>query len=346
MSQFLRHLALASCLMSALFPAFAARPYPNTGNFGVPFSKDEPWYQQCMRVAAQTAPDASTASTASPTCKASDLYYSKRDQAATSPVEWNTVRQCALAHQDSAVLMMLYANGFGVPRNADIAMHYACDLEFIAKAEMDARVGHLSAAPRPGAVFDQCDDITSGYMGAVCAEIQERQAKRVRGARLDRMARGLSDHAKSAFNKLLVAAERYTNAASAETDMRGTGAAGFQLQRLGRLREQFMQAAFDTENGRLPPSSPMQFLQRDSELNATYQALMDAASKQDESPDRIGDSTIRRADIRNTERLWIAYRDAFVAFRAQLSSGSDANAIKTLLTIQRRADLEEIGRYR
>jgi hypothetical protein len=155
MSRFLRRLTLASCLMSAIFPAFAAGPYPNTNNFGVPFTKDEPWYQQCMRVAAQTASDAPTARTMAPKCNASDLYYSKRDQAVTSPAEWRTVRQCALAHDDSAVLMMLYANGFGVPRNADIAMHYACDLEFIAKAEMEARIGHLSAAPRPGVVFDQ-----------------------------------------------------------------------------------------------------------------------------------------------------------------------------------------------
>jgi hypothetical protein len=72
-----------------------------------------------MLVAKLAAPEMSTARAASPHCEAGELYYTKRNQAVPSPAEWNKVRACAIASADNAVLMMLYANGFGVPRDTD-----------------------------------------------------------------------------------------------------------------------------------------------------------------------------------------------------------------------------------
>jgi hypothetical protein len=192
---FFLKLAFAGLGFYATSSSFAAQPYPTTNSFGVPYAKDEAWYQQCMRVEHRSAPAAAIRREA---CDASELYYQKRSQATTTAAEWNKVRECALAHDDHAVLMMLYANGFGVPRDLDIAMHYACSLDFVAKAEMEARIAHL-AKLQPGAVFDQCDDITSGAMGGRCAEIGEAQALRVRQARLDRMARALPASLQPAF---------------------------------------------------------------------------------------------------------------------------------------------------
>lgn len=345
MPGFHRNLAITALLFSALIPALAATPYPNTSHFGVPFSKDEPWYKQCMQAATLTA-GAAPATPSASQCNPSDLYYTKRGQAVTSQAEWNQVRQCAIVHEDDAVLMMLYANGFGVQRDTNIAIHYACSLDFAAKAEMEARIEHLANLPRSGAVFDQCDDITSGYMGSVCAELHEHQDKRVRNGRLDRVARTLAPAARNALARLRAAAERYAAAGSDEVDMQGTAAPAMSVEHEERLREQFMQAVLDVVNNRLPPSSPEEFAQRDRDLNARYQDVINAPSKQDDWPDRIGDSTISHKDVRDTERLWLNYRDAFVAFRAQLASGSDANAIKTLVTGQRSADLAKIALYR
>jgi uncharacterized protein YecT (DUF1311 family) len=69
-------------------------------------------------------------------------------------------------------------------------------------------------------------------------------------------------------------------------------------------------------------------------------------STQEGHPDRIGNSTIERAEVRKAERLWLAYRDAFVAFRASLPAGSDADAIRSLLTAQRVARLRDVESYR
>lgn len=338
-----RFVTVAAMFLSTAPAALAAAPYPNTSTFGVPFSKDEPWYQQCMRVEKLKAPPLPAVSGP---CDASDLYYTKRNQAATSQAEWNKVRACAITRADNSVLMMLYANGFGVQRDTDMAIHYACGLEFIAKSEMEHRIEHLAAAPRRDVPFDQCDDITSGYMGSICVAIRERQDERTRIARLDRVVSALSPASRSAFAKLRTAAERYANEAMGEVDMQGTAAAALSMAHSGRLREEFMQAALDTASGKLPAASAAEYAQRDAELNALYKDVMSAPTAREDWPDNIGESTISHAIIRKTERLWLTYRDAFVAYVATLPSGPDPLAMKALLTSQRIAGLAKVARYR
>jgi uncharacterized protein YecT (DUF1311 family) len=196
-------LAFAALAVCAAVPSMAAPGYPTTQTFGVPFSTDEAWYRQCMRVEHAVAPSAATAQAPGATCDASALYYRKRSQAATSPAEWKTVRECALARGD-----------------------------FAAKAEMELATD-----------------------------------------------------------------------SSADT---------------GQL---------------------------DGALNAVYQKLMSAPSRQKDAPGLIGDSTIDRGEIRKVERPWLAYRDAFTAFRSHLPSGSDRDAITALLLQQRVADLNNITLY-
>jgi uncharacterized protein YecT (DUF1311 family) len=106
-----------------------------------------------------------------------------------------------------------------------------------------------------------------------------------------------------------------------------------------------MQAALDAQADKLAPASPSDVAQRDQELNAVYQKLMSAPSRQTDSPNRIGQSTIDRTEMRKVERLWLAYRDAFVAFETKLRPGASPDAIKSLLTAQRSAELEFIARY-
>ena len=340
---------LAGILLASSAAALAAGPYPHTDNFGVPFSKDEDWYKQCMRVEKLGTPTAPGGRTTPAGGKATELYYIKRNQAVTSPAEWQQVREYAIADGDNAVLMMLYANGYGVERNPDVAIHYACSLDFVAKSEMEHRIAHLAGDPAevrsPGKPFDLCDDITSGVMGAVCADLRASQDRRVREARLDRLAHALPSASRNAFAKLRAAAERYADAGASEVDAHGTAAAEFATRRQARLREEFMQAALDAFKGKLPAVSPEQFAEGDRQLNARYQSLMTTPSAQPDAPDRIGESTIAHKDVREVERLWLAYRDAFAAFGATLGSVPDPTAIKATLTSQRIALLADIARY-
>ncbi|ALK97418.1 hypothetical protein AB595_12590 [Massilia sp. WF1] len=337
-------LLAAGAALAVCQPAPAAGPYPNTSNFGVPFSQDEDWYRQCMRVERLQPPPSAMKAPAG--CKARELYYRKRGQAQTSPAEWELVRACALENHDDAVLMMMYANGDGVAQDSDRAIHHACTLDFVAKAEMEGRIAHLAKGPQPGKRFDLCDDVTSGSMGAVCADLHETQDRRVREARLDRAVRALPAASREAFAILCRAAARYAEAGAEEVDAHGTAAAGFAIQRQARLREEFMQAALDAIGGKLPSASAADATARDGELNQVYREVMAIPSTQPDWPDRIGDSTIGHADVRKTERLWLAYRDAFAAFAASLPSGDERTAVTTLLTVQRVDLLQKIARWR
>lgn len=338
-----RLLALALALAGVPLAAAAAAQYPNTGYFGVKFDVDESWYQQCKRVEKLPMPAAGAAPAG---CNVGDLYYTRLNQAVTSPAEWDQVRACASAQGDHAVLAMLYANGLGVPRSRDLAIQQACQMDHVAKAEMEARIAHLAALPEGGKRFDQCDDITSGYMGGVCAAIREGQKDRVRHGRLDQLAGKLSPAGKAAFAKLRAAAHRYAQAGSGEVDRHGTAASQFAIEREARLDEEFAQAALDTGAGLVLAASPEGYARRDRELNQLYQSIMTARAADSDHPGRIGDSTIERSDVRDAERLWLAYRDAFVAFAATLPGGPDAHAIKTLLTAQRIAILRDVAAYR
>jgi uncharacterized protein YecT (DUF1311 family) len=325
-------------------PGSGGGAFPNTGNFGVPFSQDEDWYKQCMRVE-QLAPPPATLK-APEGCAPTDLYDRKRSQARTSAAEWEQVRACALAKNDNAVLMMLYANGYGVARDTDRAIHHACILDFIAKSEMESRITHLAEGTTQDKPFDLCDDITSGHMGAVCAARREAQDSRVRNLRLDRAAHTLPAASRAAFARLRETAERYASTAGySETDARGTAAAAFASEHQARLREQAMQAMLDTIAGKLPPASGEDFAEWDRQLNEVYAEVMAIPSNQDGHPERIGDSTIEHDAVRKAERLWLAYRDAFVAFRTSLGPGSN-DAIMALLTEQRVGQLRGVAAAR
>lgn len=338
-------LAFAALAAFASASALAAPTYPATESFGVPVSKDEPWYQECMRVEHVSGVEQPAGQAQGPQSDASKLYYQKRSQAVTSQAEWNAVREHALADGDNAVLMMLYANGFGVARNTDIAIHYACSMNFVAKAEMEYRVAHLAKVESSSATFDQCDDITSGMMSSVCADIHETQAQHMREARLDRVARTLPDAARPAFKRLRASAETYANAAWQEVDGHGTGAAGFATERQAKLREQFMQAVLDLVDHKLSAPPPSDTMRLDQELNTLYQKLMSAPSSQADEPNRLGESTVERTKLRQIERLWLAYRDAFLAFAAKLPSGPAPHTVESLLISQRIGELTKVAAY-
>lgn len=330
-------LLLSACGANAVEPV--ARSYPNTEGFGVEYSKSEDWYQQCMRVARLAPPPAARAGS----CKATDLYYLKRDQETTSEAEWRQVRACAQAGGDDAVLMMLYANGYGVARDADRAMYHACRLD-TAKAEMEARISYLgsSAAAHDSHPFDLCDHITSGRMGAVCAGISEGRADRIRQARLEHFAHGLPPRARAPFARLRTAAKAFTQKTADEADMSGTGGAGFALADMGRRDEEFIETLLKAASGALPRASAAHLEQLDRQLNARYRALLGKPSEDKDHPERLGYSTVTRADVRSTERVWLAYRDAWEAFLAAARLPVDLVSVKAMLTRQRIAQLKRI----
>lgn len=312
--------------------------YPNLRSAGVVPDPGAAWYQQCLRVQARRVPAGDLPRAPTPAhgahCNAGERYYDKLHQATTSPAEWEQVRYCALASNDTSVLMMLYANGFGVTRDADLAIQYAC-ASGGALAEMEERVMHLArrTTEQSGERFDQCDDITSGFMGGVCASIADDQAGRIRTAFLARARKTMSAPQQAAFDALLTAANAFAaSRGTVETDMSGTLRAAMAISATAREQEWLREHVAAFEKGQVNLPDLVQFGAADAELNRAYQHVMQAAATDPEHPQRLSWSTVEKPGVRATQRAWLAYRDAWVRFAALRYPAIDPAALKSALT--------------
>ncbi len=101
--------------------------------------------------------------------------------------QWNTPGDWV---EGPGTLTMLYANGYGVPRDYHLAIRFACELDArgVAQAETQARIGRLEAL-RDGKFsqqkpLDLCDDAMSGVMGATASRLRRSLRKSAACAKL------------------------------------------------------------------------------------------------------------------------------------------------------------------
>jgi uncharacterized protein YecT (DUF1311 family) len=335
--------------LAGLLPLLAAAQadYPNTSAMGSMVDRNAAWYRQCLGVQnveppARELPPAG-ALHALRQCGAEDRYYDTRARAGATPSQWEQVRHCAYAESNATVLMMLYANGYGVSRNYDLAVKYACSMP-AAPAEMDGRVAHLNERMlhHEALPFDQCDDITSGLMGGRCAAIQDRLDSRERSARLAALMKAWQPGQQAAAARLQQALEQFASLrADRETDMSGTLRAALAIEAHGVELDLFAHDVQDAEKGKLPRYSEQQYQQLDKKLNQVYQRLMQQPHKDGEAG--FGYSTVTKEGVQVTQRAWLAYRDAWVALGAARYPGVAPYAWKALLTQRRIEQLEEFG---
>jgi len=299
-----------------------------------------PWYQECLRVAKVALPVQAPAPAAS--CKGA-AYYDKIDQADVSAAEWGKVRACAAAANDDDVMVMLYANGLGVPRNLDVATHYACRAGGAAM-EVKYRIEHLQALKtQPSARrYDQCDDATSGYMLGFCAKYAGQRANKTGNAYFDRLRRQLPPPQVAAFDQLLAATDAFAKARGDEMDYQGTIAAARAIKAVSIEKEWLREHVLAFEKGTFNLASPQQLPIADIELNRAYKAVMATPSTDQDKPDAIGDSTVTKADVRAAQRLWLKYRDAWVRFAALRYPAMPADGLSATLTQWRAAQLGKI----
>lgn len=340
---------VALSLLLPLMPLSAAAQadYPNTSAMGSMGDPGAPWYRQCLAVQKAQPPtrDIPPASALHGLrqCGAQDRYYDTRQRAGATPSEWEQVRHCAYAESDATVLMMLYANGYGVSRNHDLALKYACSLP-AAPAEMDGRVAHLNerALHHEARPFDQCDDITSGFMGGQCAQIQDRLDSKARTGKLSAILKTWQPGQQIAAAQLQQALEQFAaRRADQETDMSGTLRAALAIEAHGVELDLFAHDVQDAEKGKLPRYSEQQFQQLDKKLNLVYQRIMQQPAQKDGSAG-LGYGTVTKEGVRITQRAWLAYRDAWVALGAARYPTVAPHAWKALLTQRRIEQLEDV----
>lgn len=284
-------------------------------------------------------PDAATAASLKG-CDSEALYYG-----IGVPADPVRARQCAFVESESddagilsgrTMLMTVYANGRGARRDLDVAIHLACGLE---GAPMEshgrvARLAGLKAQPRPGEDFHFCNDITSGLAMGYCAAHDARIAGARRDAAIARLAGGWTAAQKQAFARLREAHAAYVEAhGSGEVDLSGTARGAMAIEAEEALRDEFLVLLKDLSAGHAPRYDAGGDKAADAKLNAAYRRLMrDTVAVDSPGP-------VTREGIRDAQRAWLRYRDAFLAFAAVKYPLVSRASLAAWLTDQRTAML-------
>lgn len=274
-------------------------------------------------------------------CDPEALYYGMGVPA--DPVK---ARQCAYANRGGkddtsffnahAILMMVYANGKGAPRNLDLAIHLACTFEDAAPAEYEGRINHLLAMKKRGAQaetdFDLCDDITSGYASGFCAAHDQDIQKIRRAAETQRLLAAWTPAQRTAFTALEKARDAYIDArVEGEVDVSGTGRAVFMIDAEEGVAEGFLKLLKRLEAGQ--GAGRLTLAATDRELNAVYGRVQGARDPEW--------GTVTKSGIRETQRAWIRYRDAWLAFARQKYPAVPQDSLAAALTAERTELLKE-----
>jgi uncharacterized protein YecT (DUF1311 family) len=345
-----RAFRIAILAVAFLTPAapFAQTPNPGSTNWGTEKSEltSSPEYAKskaiCRRVGDPRPPEHDQPTPAQTKalkgCSAETLYYGE----GVKP-DYVQARLCAFSEDDGAddnvfggstILMQVYANGLGVPRNLDLATAYACQIEG-APAEIDGRVLHVQAMNTKPGRLDYCDDITSGLAEGYCQSRASGQASVGRDARLAALAARLPPAAKPLYPPMKTAFDAFVDAhGDGEVDLSGTARAAMEIQEEDSVRDQFVKDLARLVSGGWPAAVDAQAA--DAKLNDSYrQALAWAGGKNN-------DSTIKPEDIRKAQRAWLAYRDAFARFAATAAPSIARDAVLARLTKLRTAELDQL----
>jgi uncharacterized protein YecT (DUF1311 family) len=239
----------------------------------------------------------------------------------------------------SAMLTVLYANGEGVERNIPLALRFACEAEG-APAEIEGRLeslGALEVTLRPQAKrFDFCDDITSGFMEGFCAAYGSEMGNQDRENSFRALAADFTAAQRAKFDTARGLEEAYALAhAKDEIDLGGTARAMYQIDAEDTLKDDFLEALRSFEAAKFPAGSAELYRDSDEQLNYAYRRAIDDADKH-----KSDYGAVQPEGVRDAERAWLKYRDAWVAFAKTRYPTVSPEAWLILLTKDRTSILD------
>jgi len=131
-------------------------------------------------------------------CDADKLYYGIGVH-----FDYAKARHCAFANDSQDVLMMLYANGLGVPRNYAVAKMAACRSDGPEIAARLARLTRMQTGQEgPSPKIDMCDDAGNSHLVARCNSIKLDLVDQDRNARIDTISVRWNEAQKAALQQL------------------------------------------------------------------------------------------------------------------------------------------------
>lgn len=242
-------------------------------------------------------------------CSSVDAYFGFGQPA--DPVK---ARKCAYVEIDrgdkdllggKAMLMMVYANAKGVPRNFDLALNLACTIGG-APGDAAGRVRQLDRLKKSnwtGDNFGICGHSSGHDLYAQCVTLQERFDKVERDQKFNDLTSKWSAPEKKAFHSFQEDAEKFFLIQAANgVNLEGT----FEIQEQVFQRNNLLTALEQLERGELPKYTAEEFKKAEAEESAAYQRT------QNGSVARWGTATPE--SIKKSEEAWQNYRSAWIAF--------------------------------
>ena len=169
--------------------------------------------------------------------------------------------------------------------------------------------------------------------GGGCSADAEVGASQVRQEKFAKLEKGWSPAQKSALAKLKAAAFKFFESyANAETDMSGTARVSIAIEARAGKEDELLSDLQDFEKGQLPKGTKPK---ADGELNAVYQKIMKHKGKK-----LFG--TVTKDDVRDTQRAWLKYRDAWTTFGPKRYPKTNAQTWNDWATERRIDDLKSI----
>ena len=281
-----------------------------------------------------------------PDCDSSAYYYGiGRDK------DYVAARVCALIERynkvdkdgslftGAGILSMVYANGEGTPRDIDLAKRFTCEIKEADFAETDARLkllDKIAVATKDVPHFDLCKTASNGTSWGWCESIELRLHDAKRYDEMVKIVEGLTPQGVEAFKALQTAEGDFeTLRSEKEIDLTGAARGAWTLQEQDRLRAQFVSdlKLFSTAGYSQPVTL------------ATVEALInkDLASIRLNGPKNFQGTTITVAGVEETQRAWLKYRAAWLAYEGVVNPTVSSDAIATQISRERLTHLHKLN---
>jgi uncharacterized protein YecT (DUF1311 family) len=262
------------------------------------------------------------------------------------PDDPNTPIPFSQIYGGSAILVNIYADGLSVQRNVPLALRFACEADrYEFPGDLDGAIKaleDLSNKPAPRSkkdYFKMCDFQGSTPTAAVCALWDEEAANDNRNQAIKALTRKWSRTQFSALSQLRNAAELYYHEhAGNELSTAGTARAVEAVEELGTFRDTFQASLCSFEKGNVPKASSADFTKSDALLNRVYRLAIAYAERH-----KTEYGAIQPEGIRDAERSWLKYRDAWVDFAQLRYPNVSADSWRTMLTNDRIAVVKDIA---
>lgn len=232
------------------------------------------------------------------------------------------------------ILMMIYANGKGVPRNYALATRFACEM---GEDGLDLRLDALESASKEfsnnKAVMDVdiCQMVPDYIMEATCV-IDNDSHFHVprREKRLENIVSKWSPEKLESYWVLRKAAKDFFGVrCDQEVDQTGASRMRFSYEESRRLEDGFVELISEMNKKHLRKSRKLMSVE--AELQKTYLSLQASNWKY---------GTVTAEDVAITQKSWIEYREAWLALARVMRQNE--NAWRERLAAQRLAMLREL----